>query len=76
MSGDLSKDAGEGADLEEIMGGDRDVVFAAGMGRQTEMTSGLASDPISEFGERLRELRSRNIAREPWCHIAMTSSRT
>ena len=54
MSSYFSKDTGEGADFEEVVGRYRDVVLAGGGRGHAEMTAGLACHLVAKFGQGFR----------------------
>lgn len=50
------------------------MVLATFEGGQSEVATGLATDPVSEIGEGLREIVAGDVPRKP--QARMTSSRT
>jgi len=74
MRGDVVEDSGKRPYFERIMGRNRHVMLRRHIDRQTDVAAGLARDSVSDPRKRLRELGSREIARQ--LHAAITSSRT
>ena len=72
--GDQVEDGGEGADAEGVVRRDGDVMLAALLRRQAQMTAGLPGDLVAQPLEPPGEVAARAVARQP--HAAMTSSRT
>src|SRR5258708_8502729 len=65
MAGDISEDARERADAEVRVVGDRHVMFAALLGRESHVAARLSRDGVSVAAERRCEVAPGEIARQP-----------
>jgi hypothetical protein len=72
--GHVAEETGQCPNPERSVARDGDVVLAAFECGQSEMATGLASDPVAEISECLREIVPRDVPRQP--QALMTSSRT
>ncbi len=65
MRRDIGEDTREGADTEARVIRDGDVMLAPLLGREPQVTPGLARHRVAVAAERVREISARDIAREP-----------
>ena len=74
MLAHVAEETGQRPDPERRVSGNGDVVLATFEGGQSKVATGLASDPVSEIGEGVREVVTGDVPRKP--QALMTSSRT
>ena len=72
--GHVTEETGQCPNPERCVARNGEVVLATFECGQSEMATGLASDPVAEITECLREIVPRDVPRQP--QALMTSSRT
>ena len=74
MCGHLGENGRESPDAKRSMLGDREMMLAMLIGRQSKVTAGLTGHGVTELAKGLSEIASGQIAGKPY--TAITSSRT